>query len=540
MYATKRKFHTLLNSLTNNASSTSLSSNRHPKTASSTTLSANVESASKKRRIDRPRSTILEPSSRRKPGHTIENSPREGGAGSNTTGESSTKLPNYAPWDRGQFLDRLKTFRHVEKWDTKPLKVNEVQWAKRGWRCVGRERVGCVGGCGKEVYIKLSRASDEGTDPEDVEENDWAVGADETLINRYAEMIVTEHDGNCLWRRRGCDDSIYRLPLAHPPTSISGLQSRYESLAAISSELPSNISLPPEIDSQIQNLVRHLSADFLQPAAPSSNLPETIDVPPNPSLNTRALILSLFGWRADTSDHPLTGLATCDACFRRLGLWLFSPRPTSSASTTTSHAGRDPTTPKESPSEEAAAEAEEDQGPCISRLNPLAEHRSYCPWVNALSQNGISTTTEPPAASLSSSSAPTASKNLSGWQTLLRVLKSSPHFRSGQEEDEDRRPTTNGTSVSTTATTTNETASILSGGFTASGGTSSHVGGGEDEISLRDEKDKERWARLKRLKKVFDVKRSMASRKRRRVAAGAAAAAAAAEGKDVVGGQQKV
>ena len=65
------------------------------------------------------------------------------------------KPPNFAPWNRAQFLERLKSFRHVDKWMGKPEKINEVQWAKRGWICVGKERVGCVGGCGKEVVIKL-------------------------------------------------------------------------------------------------------------------------------------------------------------------------------------------------------------------------------------------------------------------------------------------------------------------------------------------------------------------------------------------------
>jgi len=102
----------------------------------------------------------------------------------------------------------------------KPEQINEVQWAKRGWTCVGKERVGCVGGCGREVVIKLEgdreeqnerdQATTEAQDQDgeafgaDISE-DWRESARDQLVDKYAEMIVTEHDGGCLWRRRGCD-----------------------------------------------------------------------------------------------------------------------------------------------------------------------------------------------------------------------------------------------------------------------------------------------------------------------------------------------
>lgn len=129
------------------------------------------------------------------------------------------KLPNFAPWDRGQFLERLQTFRQVDKWMGKPEKINEVQWAKRGWSCVGKDRVGCVGGCGKEVVVKLEEDWKEQEEDECAEEKDqeWREGARAQLIDKYAALITTEHEGGCLWRRRGCDGTkitsvrIYQL-----------------------------------------------------------------------------------------------------------------------------------------------------------------------------------------------------------------------------------------------------------------------------------------------------------------------------------------
>lgn len=124
-------------------------------------------------------------------------------------------LPNFAPWDRGQFLDRLKTFRHVEKWMGKPDLINEVHWAKRGWSCVGKERVKCVGGCGKEVVIKLENEWNVDEEPRDEapveDDQDWRNDAQEQLVKKYAELIASGHDGGCLWKRRGCDGIEYSL-----------------------------------------------------------------------------------------------------------------------------------------------------------------------------------------------------------------------------------------------------------------------------------------------------------------------------------------
>ena len=99
---------------------------------------------------------------------------------------------------------------------TKPDEINEVEWAKRGWSCVGKERVRCVGGCEKEVVIllegdarrKSATENDEKKDDEEGEgsdEEEWRAEAQKVLVERYREMITSAHEGSCLWRRKGCD-----------------------------------------------------------------------------------------------------------------------------------------------------------------------------------------------------------------------------------------------------------------------------------------------------------------------------------------------
>ena len=81
---------------------------------------------------------------------------------------------------------------------------------------MGKERVSCVGGCGKEVVIMLENEEDDkkdldekpsSQDGEDVED-EWREQAQAQLVEKYAEMITSAHDEGCLWRRRGCDGKL--------------------------------------------------------------------------------------------------------------------------------------------------------------------------------------------------------------------------------------------------------------------------------------------------------------------------------------------
>jgi hypothetical protein len=210
----KRKFHKILDSISN-ASNTTLASRDELRTnASTTSLAVNVERPVKK---PRPASAFVLSSASHAHGSRSSSFQDRIKISSPAAMDNERKLPNFAPWDRGQFLDRLRTFRHVEKWMGKPDLINEVQWAKRGWSCVGKERVKCVGGCGKEVVIKLENEWNLGEEPPDEaslgDEQDWRKDAQEQLVEKYAEMIISGHDDGCLWRRRGCDGN--ELPPIH-------------------------------------------------------------------------------------------------------------------------------------------------------------------------------------------------------------------------------------------------------------------------------------------------------------------------------------
>ncbi|KAL8686883.1 MAG: hypothetical protein Q9218_006794 [Villophora microphyllina] len=477
---TKRKFHSILDSISN-PSSNSLGANENQHNGSTSTLSSLLEPSAKKLKVARPMST---PTSRFST--TLRST-------SNRTTASSTastmtepqKPPNFAPWDRNQFLDRLETFRHVDRWTSKSDEINEVQWAKRGWRCVGRETVGCVGGCGSEVVISLEPSREEQEPIERIEPSeeavddyyDWREEAQKELVRRYAEMIVTEHEEGCLWRRRGCDDIIHRLPLAHHATTLLSLKQRYESLCAMSSDLPSNIMTPQTLN--ISKLVPYLF-HILYPKSPqatsndhpssptaASSSPRT-ESANHPTINIRALTLTVLGWQAD-SDSSISGIATCTTCFRRLGLWLFKSPPSSPLkSPAGSPAPQSPIQDKIPPATSPTFSVRSD--PIISRLDPIGEHRGYCPWINARTQTRSATT---PAS---------ADESLPGWEILRNMIMNLRPPRGLQN----------------VGVMTNDSTPL---------GVSLDGAAGESEVKSKEEKDKERWARLKKLKQIFKIKR---------------------------------
>ena len=381
---------------------------------------------------------------------------------------AESKSPNFAPWDRAQFLERLKTYRHVDKWMGKPEKISEVQWAKQGWSCTGKETVGCVGGCGKSVVVILEDSreekemDDERPDDEQDDEDEWREKAQEELVEKYAVMISSAHEGGCLWRRRACDDTIQRLPLVHQATAMEALKDRYQSLVPIADELPPDPSVPEgfdikDIEDKVApfsqeppkhppNVLLGQSTDEQNPSTKPTATASLVQPPASPiasaPINTSALILALFGWQAEAGH--ISGLVTCTACFRRLGLWLFKPTSTS-------------------------------DGSSMDRLDVVDEHRDYCPWVNELAQNGATLRR-------------TSLDGSAGWEMLVRAIDASAAHR--KEHDE----YTAATNVDDGASEVDSEASLTMT---------------KEARAERDEKDKERWAKLKRLKQVFHVKRKV-------------------------------
>ncbi|OJD10968.1 hypothetical protein AJ78_08158 [Emergomyces pasteurianus Ep9510] len=452
----KRKFHRVLDSLSGGAnvqksSNADSSTRKHDATTAASAASVKYPTIKKVRLASSsctagPDDMIV--------GKSVSNISRN-----SSLSPSSQHRPNFVPWDRERFLERLETFRRVDRWSPKPAPINEVQWAKRGWSCVDVMRVECVGGCGRAVVVKLPEDNlDEVT--EDGDDNDKIIERrevpEERLVEEYSKRIADGHSERCPWRKSGCDDTIQRLPLTNPETAVNGLQKRYLNLTHLESKLPpvDNIDRPAELN--MGQTVKILPPTFLsdsperddrestenlsqQPCEKEDNQAEVSTLAIVEDINRSAFVLAMFGW--DAAPEVGVGLATCGACFRRLGLWMYKPKEDGSVSV-------------------------------YAKLDVVGEHMEYCPWVNPGTQSGG----RKPV--LHSSNG----KLQSGWEILGQAIKTMH-----------RRRTRNDVPSTPAETASQEPPTIP-------------VEAKVDDDEMRKVRDREWWAKLRRVRQSLQVK----------------------------------
>lgn len=164
-------------------------------------------------------------------------------------------------------------------------------------------------------------------------------------------------------------------------------------------------------------------------------------------VNKVAVLMALFGWQGHTHERlgSQSGSVSCQACFRVLGLWLFKSKEVNEA-------------------------GEEVVGAAVSCLDVTNEHREYCPWRNPVSQSGSMT-----------------SASLAGWEIVLRVLKNDYYLRTNGERAASK--------ITRQATPQREGTPVVDEEIDDA-----------DAASIRDENDKKRWARLRRVKSLFNTK----------------------------------
>ncbi|KAI9054283.1 hypothetical protein LZ554_001451 [Drepanopeziza brunnea f. sp. 'monogermtubi'] len=438
MNVTKRKFNALLNGI-GNKSTTSFDKEVNNSEVD-VDLSTINDAQSKKQRISNPMrvSNSISSSLINTARATIMNHKK---SASMAHPVAPTEPPKYAPWDREEFLKRLKSFSNITEWTPKPERVNEVEWAKRGWVCQKRERVRCCL-CNVEILVKLNKKVVDGKEVDVL----VADNIEAALADKYVELIITSHDESCLWRKRGCDDTIFKLPLNHAPTTIEALSKRYQELLQRSEHLPYlfNMRPPPELDLE-------LVLSYLPPAF-FSHPPSTGNTSSAPAdINKVAFLMALGGWQGYVherlGDQPAS--ASCHACFRVLGFWIFK-------------------------SKELNGAGEEVRGAAMNCLDIRKQHRNYCPWSNPASQNG-----QNPAKSSTST--------MAGWEIVVRILKNDHYLRTSKDAQAGKpRPSPKAVVASEAAPAEIDD---------------------EDAKSIRDEKDKERWAKLRRVKSLFDTKK---------------------------------
>ncbi|KAJ4266551.1 hypothetical protein NW762_004540 [Fusarium torreyae] len=469
--ATKRKFNTLLQGIGSSQprtgdgglpSETGSPSNHSTTSPGSTTRisGADVELLQKRRRLGFPESTAPILGKRGNLSAAISSIVSRRTQNQDSSKSFKEVPARYAPTDRADLLKRLGTFQEITDWTPKPDKVNEVEWAKRGWVCHGKETVRCLL-CHRELVVKLNRKVVDGKEVPVL----VASEIEEALVDKYADLIVASHQEDCLWRKRGCDDSLLRLSLTNATASLKALRERYDELLARKAFLPYefNLRLPEEFD--LDTNLTQLPGDFFTNPAPAKGA----DTQPN----RVALALALMGWQGLNNARigAVPNSASCHTCLRRLGLWMFK-------------------------SKEVADNGEVLVPAPMDFLDPAREHRFFCPWSNSQTQR-------------QGHSQSRSGQDLPGWRVLVQTLANEAHLRSVYEGRSPARPRT-GRSMAAPSTPQRPATAASIGTPIATPGSAAGLGtdNAEEDEKERDAKDKERWARLKRVKSLFDSKGS--------------------------------
>lgn len=279
----------------------------------------------------------------------------------------------------------------------------------------------------------LARAEPSESTEEDNEEDEREAAAlEEALSERYRSEIVEGHSSSCMWHKAGCKDDIYRLPVVRPSVWQPELRRRCIMLHQIKTSIH-NLKTKP-LDPSNEKLFKELPRDILGP---------------DQSVDLKAFDIAMHGWRGSTDAG--TQLLHCDACFQRVGLWMYQPDYKSGRSSLETD--------------------DEDSG----IIDLLEMHRDYCPWRNPASQKATG--------SLS---------GLNATQILQRVVSTSVR-------DHRRRSDDHAIAVVDALGSENVEDAELEPPEKLS----------REEVARR---DKERESRLHKLKSLFSIKRRPASK----------------------------
>lgn len=265
-------------------------------------------------------------------------------------------------------------------------------------------------------------------------------------------------------------DSILRVSFANASITLEALRQRYDDLCSRHTFLPYEFNLRLSDDLVLDDVIALLPTAFF-------THPPPVEIPGRTAAdgpNRTALALALLGWQGLTNPRigPVPNTASCSTCLRRLGLWMFK-------------------------SKEVDADGKVLVAAPMDYLDPIREHRFFCPWKNADAQvRGDQSSKDDlqPA-----------------WKLLVQMIKNEHDLRDFYESR--ARKTTTGTVAEqprpqTPAPDVDQFSEVSEIPQLVVNATP-----GDEDDAQRDAKDKERWARLRKVKSLFDTKGSKRLRK---------------------------
>lgn len=223
----------------------------------------------------------------------------------------------------------------------------------------------------------------------------------------------------------------------------------------------------------LDEVLSQLPPDFFNNQNSKGDSDQASDKPPNRA----ALALALMGWQGLTHARigAVPNSASCHTCQRRLGLWMFKSKEV------------------------------DEQGQVVvpapmDHLDPVREHRFFCPWKTVAAQNR-------------EGAKPNDSTNMAAWQLILQTIKNDASLRKvyeGRSSKSILKRSENGSGHARTQSVPDPVTPVRSGTVKNTSGTphfNNEQAGSDVDEAERTAKDKERWARLRKVKSLFDTKK---------------------------------
>nr|XP_043623022.1 uncharacterized protein LOC122594658 [Erigeron canadensis]XP_043623023.1 uncharacterized protein LOC122594658 [Erigeron canadensis] len=122
--------------------------------------------------------------------------------------------PSCRPWERGDLLRRLSTFRPAY-WFGKPKVASSLACARRGWVNVNLDTIQCES-CGSNLKYNAPES--------------WTSTEGENGGEEFANQLNEGHSATCPWRGNSCAESLVQFPPTPPSALIGGYKDRCDGL----------------------------------------------------------------------------------------------------------------------------------------------------------------------------------------------------------------------------------------------------------------------------------------------------------------------
>lgn len=207
----------------------------------------------------------------------------------------SAQAPRCRPWDRGDLLRRLATFKSMT-WFARPQVVSPVNCARRGWINVDIDTIACES-CGARLLFSTPSA--------------WAQQQVEKAAMVFSLKLETGHKLLCPWLNNSCSEELAQFPPTPRAVLVEDYKKRCSSLFQLSA-LPviSSVAVDNMRSPQLEIFLREFSSDECHVSAETSwtehlgNKPDSVSC----ILYYQALkLISLCGWE----PHILPYIVDC-------------------------------------------------------------------------------------------------------------------------------------------------------------------------------------------------------------------------------------